>query len=90
LAQALADEPARRARLTARIDALRARIEALRPRLREAAAAQQQRLQEAVVAALRARQHRLVDYETQARLAIAQILDQRNFERPPVNGGVPR
>jgi hypothetical protein len=76
LLRAQAEEPARFERFAARIKALQERIAALEPRVLALHKEQSGELQDIAVAELEGQKERLEVYATQARLAIAQLLDR--------------
>jgi len=76
LAAAQRDEPARFAAFDRRIAELDARLAALAPRVTALAAEQQQEVQAIAVAELQGQQQRLAEYRTQARFALAQLVDR--------------
>jgi hypothetical protein len=76
LAAAQRDEPARFAAFARRIAELDARLAALTPRVATLAAEQQQAVQAIAVAELQGQQQRLAEYRTQARFALAQLVDK--------------
>jgi hypothetical protein len=76
LAAAQRDEPARFAAFERRIAELDARLAALTPRVTALAAEQQQDVQSIAVAELQGQQQRLAEYRTQARFALAQLVDR--------------
>lgn len=91
LLKAQDDEPKRFERFAERIAALEQRIAGLVPRVAALKAEQQAVLQGIAVAELEAQKERLDVYATQARLAIAQLLDraqiaQRNPDAAPIDG----
>jgi ElaB/YqjD/DUF883 family membrane-anchored ribosome-binding protein len=59
-----------------RIDALEARLDALIPRVAALSDEQQQAVQAIAVAELTRAQQRLAEYQTQARFALAQLVDR--------------
>jgi hypothetical protein len=76
LAEAQREEPARFERFAARIAALKPRIEALIPRVAALTKEQQDAVQGIAVAELQRQQERLDVYATQARFAVAQLVDR--------------
>jgi chromosome segregation ATPase len=76
LAAAQRDEPARFEAFARRIAELDARLAALTPRVAALAAEQQQAVQAIAVAELQGQQQRLAEYRTQARFALAQLVDK--------------
>jgi hypothetical protein len=76
LAQAQLDEPARLDAFAARIEALAARVDAALPRVTALAQEQRAAVQELAVADLLRQKERLAGYVTQARFAVAQIVDR--------------
>jgi tetratricopeptide (TPR) repeat protein len=76
LAAAQRDEPARLDAFAGRIDALAARVDAMLPRVAALAQEQQVAVQELAVAELTRQKERLAEYGTQARFAVAQIVDR--------------
>lgn len=81
LQEARRDEPVRFAAYAARLDALEPQLAEMLPRVAALQAAQQQALQEQAVAALEAQKSRLEGYSTQARLAVARLLDHATLSR---------
>jgi chromosome segregation ATPase len=78
LKAAQTDEPKRFAVFAQRIDALEARLAVLIPRVASLTQEQQQAVQGIAVAELTRSQQRLAEYQTQARFALAQIVDRAN------------
>jgi tetratricopeptide (TPR) repeat protein len=76
LAMAQRDEPARLDVFASRIDALSARVESMVPRVASLTREQQQAVQELAVVELLRQKERLAEYGTQARFAVAQIIDR--------------
>ncbi len=76
LAAAQRDEPARLDAFAGRIDALAARVDAMVPRVAALTQEQQVAVQELAVAELSRQKERLAEYGTQARFAVAQIVDR--------------
>jgi len=76
LAAAQRDEPERLAAFERRIEALSARVDAMVPRVATLAQEQQVAVQELAVAELLRQKERLAEYGTQARFAVAQIVDR--------------
>jgi hypothetical protein len=76
LKSAQTDEPKRFAEFAKRIDALEARLNVLVPRVAALTQEQQQAVQGIAVAELTRSQQRLAEYQTQARFALAQIVDR--------------
>jgi DNA repair exonuclease SbcCD ATPase subunit len=76
LAAAEREEPARLDAYAQRIDALATRVDAMLPRVTALAQEQQVAVQELAVAALLQQKERLAEYGTQARFAVAQIVDR--------------
>jgi len=76
LAAAQRDEPARLDAFAHRLDALAARVDVELPRVAGLAQQQQVALQEMAVAELLRQKERLAEYGTQARFAVAQIVDR--------------
>ncbi|HTN50703.1 MAG TPA: tetratricopeptide repeat protein [Burkholderiaceae bacterium] len=70
------DETARLEAFAQRIDALSARVDAMVPRVAALAQEQQVAVQELAVAELQQQKERLAEYGTQARFAVAQIVDR--------------
>lgn len=70
------DEPARLEAFSKRLDALAARVDAELPRVAGLAQQQQVAIQEMAVAELTRQKERLAEYGTQARFAVAQIVDR--------------
>jgi hypothetical protein len=81
LAQAQRDEPARFEAFAKRIAALDPQIKALIPRVAALSNEQQGHVQELAVAELTRQKERLAVYATQARFAVAQILDRANLAK---------
>ncbi len=89
LARAQRDEPVKFDRFAQRIAALDARLAALQPRVTALAAEQQQAVQGIAVAALQLQQQRLAEYRTQARFAVAQLVDRAHLPKAgDINKGV--
>ncbi len=82
LAQAQVDEPARFERFAKRIDELRPRLQALMPRVAALSGEQQQAAQGIAVAELATQKERLAVYTTQARFAVAQLVDRAVTAQP--------
>ena len=76
LTQAQVDEPARFERFAKRIDELKPRLQALMPRVAALSGEQQQAAQGIAVAELASQKERLAVYTTQARFAVAQLVDR--------------
>jgi hypothetical protein len=76
LKSAQTDEPKRFAEFARRIDALEARLNVLVPRVAALTQEQQLAVQGIAVAELTRSQQRLAEYQTQARFALAQIVDR--------------
>ena len=76
LRQAQQDEPARFAAFAQRIGALSARLPQQLAQVADVRSAQQQALQDLAVAALQRQQQTIAAYATQARFALAQLLDR--------------
>jgi hypothetical protein len=76
LASAQVDEPTRVDAFAKRIDALAARVDAMIPRIAALTEEQQIAVQELAVAELQQQKERLAEYGTQARFAVAQIIDR--------------
>ena len=76
LAQAQVDEPARFERFAKRIAELKPRLQALMPRVTALSGEQQQAAQGIAVAELASQKNRLAVYTTQARFAVAQLVDR--------------
>jgi hypothetical protein len=76
LAQAQRDEPARFDAFAARIAALRPRLDVMIPRVAQLTQEQQDAVQGIAVAELQRQQERLGVYTTQARFAVAQLVDR--------------
>ncbi|HET9977127.1 MAG TPA: tetratricopeptide repeat protein [Burkholderiaceae bacterium] len=76
LAAAQRAEPAKFDAFAKRIAELDARLAALTPRVAALAAEQQQEVQAIAVAELQGQQERLAEYRTQARFALAQLVDR--------------
>jgi hypothetical protein len=81
LAQAQRDEPARFEAFAKRIAALDPQIKALIPRVAALSNEQQGHVQELAVAELTRQKERLAVYASQARFAVAQILDRANLAK---------
>ena len=81
LALAQRDEPVRFDRFAKRIVELDARLAAMQPRVTALAAEQQQAVQGIAVAALQGQQQRLAEYRTQARFAVAQLVDRAHLAK---------
>ena len=81
LAQAQRDEPARFDAFSARIPVLDQRIQALIPRVAALSREEQQVAQDLAVAALTQQKERLAIYTSQARFAVAQLVDRSNLEK---------
>jgi hypothetical protein len=79
LAAAERDEPARLDAFEKRIDALAARLDAMLPTVAALAREQQVAVQEMAVADLLRQKERLAEYGTQARFAVAQIVDRASL-----------
>ena len=79
LTKAQRAEPARLDDASARIDALHARLTALQPRVAELAAEQQTALQDIAIARLAQQKARLIAHVSQARFAVAQLIDRANL-----------
>lgn len=93
LLRAAEEEPARFARFAERIAALEQRIAGLAPQVAALRAEQQAHLQGIAVAELEHQKDRLEVYATQARLAIAQLLDRAQLAQRKSDAGaaeVPR
>ncbi len=82
LAQAQVDEPARFERFAKRIDELKPRLQALMPRVAALSGEQQQAAQGIAVAELVSQKERLAAYTTQARFAVAQLVDRAVTAQP--------
>ncbi|HUP06395.1 MAG TPA: hypothetical protein VMU47_04550, partial [Caldimonas sp.] len=76
LAEAQRDEPARFDAFAARIAALRPRLDVMIPRVAQLTQEQQEAVQGIAVAELQRQQERLGVYATQARFAVAQLVDR--------------
>lgn len=76
LTQAQVDEPARFERFAKRIAELKPRLQALMPRIAALGGEQQQAAQGIAVAELASQKERLALYTTQARFAVAQLVDR--------------
>jgi len=89
LTTAQRDEPARLDAFARRIDALSARVDSMVPQVATLAQEQQVAVQEFMVAELQRQKERLAEYGTQARFAVAQIVDRaaltREGNREPAN-----
>jgi hypothetical protein len=83
LTQAQFDEPSRQQAFGSRITELKERLNRLLPAVAQLAQDNRTQLQELAVAELQSQQERLMIYEGQARLAVAQIQDQALFTRQP-------
>ena len=81
LAAAQRDEPARLDAFASRIDALAMRVDAMLPRVAALTQEQQAAVQELAVAELLRQKERLVGYGTQARFAVAQIVDRASMAK---------
>ncbi|WP_280156122.1 tetratricopeptide repeat protein [Piscinibacter sp. XHJ-5] len=81
LAQAQRDEPARFEAFAQRIAALHPRIQALIPRVAALSREQQGQVQDLAVAELTRQKERLAVYATQARFAVAQLVDRATLSR---------
>ena len=81
LAAAQRDEPARLDAFASRIDALAMRVDAMMPRVAALTQEQQAAVQELAVAELLRQKERLVGYGTQARFAVAQIVDRASMAK---------
>jgi hypothetical protein len=81
LAQAQRDEPKRFDAFAARIPDLDKRIQALIPRVTALSREQQGVVQDLAVAELARQKERLAAYTTQARFAVAQLVDRANLAR---------
>jgi hypothetical protein len=87
LAVAQRDEPTRLDAFTGRIDALSARVDAMVPRVATLTQEQQAAVQELAVAELVRQKERLAEYGTQARFAVAQIVDRASLAREGSRAG---
>jgi hypothetical protein len=85
--QAQQEEPARFERFAARIAELEQRIAGLVPRVAALKAEQAGQLQDIAVAELEGQKERLEVYATQARLAIAQLLDRAQLAQRKPDAG---
>ena len=81
LAQAQRDEPARFERFAARIPGLGQRIQALLPRVAALTGEQRAQLEQLAVAELTRQKERLQEYGTQARFAVAQLVDRATMTK---------
>jgi hypothetical protein len=81
LAQAQRDEPARFERFAERIPGLGRRIQALLPRVAALTGEQRAQLEELAVAELTRQKERLQEYGTQARFAVAQLVDRATLTK---------
>jgi hypothetical protein len=81
LAQAQRDEPARHDDFARRIVQLEASVRALIPKVAALTLEQQGQVQELAVAELNRQKDRLVAYTTQARFAVAQLVDRAALAR---------
>ncbi len=81
LALAQRDEPARLDVFAGRIDALSARVDTMVPRVAALTQEQQAAVQELAVAELLRQKERLAAYGTQARFAVAQIVDRASLAK---------
>ncbi len=81
------DEPARLDAFASRIDALSARVGAMVPRVATLTQEQQAAVQELAVAELVRQKERLAEYGTQARFAVAQIVDRASLAREGSRAG---
>jgi hypothetical protein len=79
LAKAQREEPQRFERFAKRIDALEAQINLLIPRVASVTKEQQDAVQNIAVAELSGAQQRLAEYQTQARFALAQLVDRASL-----------
>lgn len=79
LAKAQREEPQRFLRFAKRIDALEAQINLLIPRVAAVTKEQQDAVQNIAVAELAGAQQRLAEYQTQARFALAQLIDRASL-----------
>ncbi|EHR70606.1 hypothetical protein BurJ1DRAFT_1742 [Burkholderiales bacterium JOSHI_001] len=79
VAQAQKDEPARFEQFARRLAALSQRVAALQPRVAALQTEQQQAAQDIAVAGLAGQQDRLGTYGTQARFALAQLMDRAHL-----------
>jgi hypothetical protein len=86
IAKAQRDEPARFAAFAKRIDALEAQLNTLIPRVASLTTEQQQAVQGIAVAELARAQQRLAEYQTQARFALAQLVDRANLSASTKEG----
>jgi hypothetical protein len=86
LAKAQKEEPARFAQFAKRIDALEARLNTLIPRVASLTTEQQEAVQGIAVAELARAQTRLAEYQTQARFALAQLVDRANLAQGSKEG----
>ena len=75
------DEPARLDAFAGRIDALSARVDTMVPRVAALTQEQQAAVQELAVAELLRQKERLAAYGTQARFAVAQIVDRASLAK---------
>jgi hypothetical protein len=79
LAKAQREEPQRFERFAQRVDALEAQINLLIPRVASVTKEQQDAVQNIAVAELSGAQQRLAEYQTQARFALAQLIDRASL-----------
>ncbi|MCC7288326.1 MAG: hypothetical protein IT503_19285, partial [Burkholderiaceae bacterium] len=89
LAQAQRDEPARQQQFAQRIAELEAAVRGLIPRVAALTREQQGQVQELAVAELARQKERLVAYTTQARFAMAQLVDRAALARNPDDAAKP-
>ncbi len=89
LAQAQRDEPARQQQFAQRIAELEAAVRGLIPRVAALTREQQGQVQELAVAELARQRERLVAYTTQARFAMAQLVDRAALARNPDDAAKP-
>jgi hypothetical protein len=88
LVAAQRDEPARLDAFAGRVDALSARIDTMVPRVAALSQEQQAAVQELAVAELVRQKERLAAYGTQARFALAQIVDRASLAKEASHGPV--
>ncbi len=87
LAKAQREEPQRFERFAKRIDALEAQINLLIPRVATVTKEQQDAVQNIAVAELAGAQQRLAEHQTQARFALAQLVDRASLAANAKEGG---
>jgi hypothetical protein len=87
IAQAQREEPARFDRFAKRIAELEARLQALVPRVAALSGEQREAVQALAVEELVGQQQRLAEYGTQARFAVAQLVDRAQLAATQPRGG---